>query len=617
MAREHYSKKDFKNNGWRLRAIRCFFVIVALIFVFRLYYLQVVKAGYYQALSSDQHDFYQVLIAQRGDIIVTDWQDHENEYFAATNEYRGKVYAVPHDVIDPIKSTEILAKILGYDLPKPIDEVMLSEDQLIEVVAEPLAPAEVPEPTQYEILLARLSKGNDPYEPVERNVPQETLDRITDAKLAGIDYVLEPVRAYPEKKVGGHLIGFLGQNDQTGWQGHYGLEGYFNDLLAGKNGFLDVNADASGRWIGLGSGTVQSALNGSDIVLTIDRTIQYEACKELAAGIAQTQSDAGAVVILDPKTGRVIAICSYPDFDPANYSQVEDISHYNNLAIFAAYEPGSVIKPLVMSKAIDLGILTPTSGYEDLGEVKVDDYTIHNSDLKANGWMTMTQVLESSLNTGMVYVERQIGQDAVKSILTNYGFGTLTGIELETEASGTIAALENTSEIYFATASYGQGFTVTPLQLASAYAAIANEGMLMKPYLVSEIRAPDGTVETRMPKTIQQVISKKSAATIGAMMVSTLENGHGQKGRVPGYYIAGKTGTAQVAKENGRGYEVGVTRGTFAGFGPVEDPKFAMVVYLDHPRSSEWADATAAPVFGKLAAFMLKYFEVPPTRPIE
>ncbi len=617
MAREHFSKKDFKNNGWRLRAIRCFFVIVSLIFVFRLYSLQIVKASYYQALSSDQHDFYQELVAQRGDIIITDWQDNDSEYFVATNEFRGKVYAVPHDVIDPIKSTEILAKILGYELPQPIQETVVLEDQLIEVAVDPLILVEVAEPTQYEILLARLSKGNDPYEPIERNVPQETLDRITNAKLAGIDYVLEPVRAYPEKKLGGHLIGFLGQNDQTGWKGHYGLEGYFNDLLAGKNGFIDVNADASGRWIGLGGGQLEPALDGSDIVLTVDRTIQYEACKTLKDGVLQTQSNGGAIVILEPKTGKIIAICSYPDFDPANYGQVEDISVYNNLAIFSAYEPGSVIKPLVMSKAIDLGVLTPTSSFEDIGEVKVDDYTIRNSDLKANGWVTMTQVLESSLNTGMVYVERKIGKEAVQSILTNYGFGTLTGIELETEASGTIASLENTSEIYFATASYGQGFTVTPLQLASAYAAIANEGMLMQPYLIEEIRLADGTVEARTPKTIRQVISKKAAATVAAMMVSTLENGHGQKGKVPGYYVAGKTGTAQVAKENGRGYEIGVTKGTFAGFGPVEDPKFAMVVYLDHPRTSEWADATAAPVFGKLAAFMLKYFEVPPTRPIQ
>ncbi len=610
MTRAQQAQKSAKNNGWRLRAIRCFFIVIFGLFVGRLYLLQVVQAGYYQALSSDQHAFYQELIAQRGNILVTDWMDPLNEYLAATNEYRGFVYTVPRDVKDPTATAEVLAKILGYELPAPPPTPPVGG----EIATEPIEP---PEPTAYDILLARLSKGDDPYEPIERKVPQETLDRIEDANLDGVSYVLEPDRAYPESNFGGHLLGFLGQSEERGWVGHYGLEGYFNEELAGQNGFLDVNADAAGRWIGLGTGALEPATDGADILLTVDRTIQYEACKLLAEGVHETQSDGGALVVLDPKTGRVIAICSYPDFDPADYGEVTDISVFNNQAIFAAYEPGSVIKPLVMSKAIDLGVLSPTSGFEDTGEVQVDDYTIRNSDLKAHGWVTMTQVLEDSLNTGMVYVERKIGQDAVKAVLTDYGFGTLAGIELDTEASGTIEALDNSSEIYFATASYGQGFTSTPLQLAAAYAAIANEGMLMKPYIVSEIRSPDGTVEVRTPKAIRQVINKKTATTIGAMMVSTLENGHGQKGRVPGYYIAGKTGTAQVAKASGRGYEVGVTKGTFAGFGPVEDPKFAMVVYLDHPRSSEWADATAAPVFGKLAAFILKYFEVPPNRPLE
>jgi cell division protein FtsI/penicillin-binding protein 2 len=611
MTHERSHQKTAKSNGWRLRAIRYFFICLAGLITARLYLLQVVQAPYYQALSSDQHAFYQELVAQRGSIIVTDWMEPETEYFAATNEYRGLVYAVPRDITDPVKEAEVLAKILGYELPEPEPE---PEE---EVAATDAIPPEPREPTPYEILLARLSKGDDPYEPIERQVAPETLDRIKAANLPGIDFVLQPDRAYPESNFGGHLLGFLGRSEQNGFVGLYGLEGYFNEELSGKNGFLDVNADAAGRWIGLGSGALEPAVDGADIVLTIDRTIQYEACKVLARGVAQTQSNGGALVVIEPKTGRVIAMCSSPDFDPASYGEVDDISVYNNQAIFNAYEPGSVIKPLVMSKAIDLGVLSPTSGFEDTGEVQVDDYKIRNSDLKAHGWVTMTEVLESSLNTGMVYVERKIGTEAVRSIIDDYGFGILSGIELDTESSGTTEALNNSSEIYFATASYGQGFTVTPLQLASAYAAIANDGQLMKPYIVSEIRWPDGTVEKHTPTTLRQVISKKTATTVAAMMVSTLENGHGQKGRVPGYYIAGKTGTAQVAKANGRGYEQGVTKVTFAGFGPVEDPKFAMVVYLDHPRTSEWADATAAPVFGELAAFILKYFEVPPTRPIQ
>lgn len=614
MGINQYSKNDPVKNGWRLRAIRLFFIAVAAIFVGRLYLLQVVRADFYQALSSDQHAFYQELIAERGNIIIRDWMDPETEYFWATNEYRGFLYAEPRKVEDPALVAESLAKILGYELPV-VEEIV--EEEVAVAVAEGEAKAEEIEPvelTDYEVLLQRLSKADDPFEPIATDVNEETLDRIGALKFAGIHHTLKSTRAYPETNLGGQVIGFLGTDDQGNRVGHYGLEGYFDDLLSGKNGFLDVNADAAGNWIGLGSGALEPAQDGASLVLTIDRTIQHEACNQLKQGVEETQSDGGALVIIEPATGKILAMCSYPDFDPANYGQVDDVADYNNQAIFTAYEPGSVIKPLVMSKAIDLGVLTPTSSFEDLGEVRVDDFTIRNSDLKAHGWVTMTQVLEDSLNTGMVYVERQIGKEAVRSILENYGFGTLTGIELDTEVSGTIEALSNTSEIYFATASYGQGFTSTVLQLAGAYAAIANEGLLMKPYIIEEVRYPDGTVQARTPKALRQVITKKTATTVGAMMVSTLENGHGQKGRVSGYYIAGKTGTAQVAKANGRGYEQGVTKGTFAGFGPVEDPKFAMVVYLDHPRSSEWADATAAPVFGRVAAFILKYLEVPPTR---
>ena len=198
-----------------------------------------------------------------------------------------------------------------------------------------------------------------------------------------------------------------------------------------------------------------------------------------------------------------------------------------------------------------------------------------------------------------------------------FGFGKLTDIELETEMPGNISSLANASEIYRATASFGQGITVTPLQIAMAYAAIANGGVLKKPLIVDEVRHGDGTVEKRIPQDVTQVIDEKTARTLGAMLVSVIEHGHGKKAGVPGYYIGGKTGTAQVARTDGLGYSLDNTIGSFAGFGPVEDPRFAMVVRIDHPRDVVWAESTAAPLFGEMAQFLLQYFEVAPVRKVE
>ncbi len=621
------------NYSWRLQALRFLFAAIAGIIIFRLFSLQILNAGFYEALASGQHSFYQELFAERGNILVKDWKTSE-EYIVATNEPRGFVFADPRRIEDAEATTRILCQLLGHPVPEVVEEeievetennIMAGlEDESVEDSeatddsegAEETAEEENPYEA-YETLLERLSKHEDPYEPVERGVSQDILDQIEAADLSGIDYVLEEARTYPEAGLGGQIFGFVRPGDEERATGQYGLEGYFDEFLAGTNGFLDTKTDASGRWIAVGSRDFQPATDGGDLVLTIDRTVQYIACKKLAEAVESHQADGGAVVIMHPQTGKIIAMCNVPDFDPNDYQDVEDISVYNNTAIFTAYEPGSVFKPLIMAAALDMNVVEPTTTYVDEGEVKVDDRTIRNSDLKANGLQTMTGVLELSLNTGMVFVERRLGAEAMRTYLENFGFGTPSGIELDTESAGNIESIYKSSEIYQATASYGQGITVTLLQLTAAYGVLANGGLLMKPYVVEEKRYDNGTVETYKPKSVRQVISKKTATTIGAMMVSVIENGHGNKAAVPGYYLAGKTGTAQVARADGRGYEIDMTKATFAGFGPVSDPVFVMAVYIDHPRTTVWATDTAAPVWGDIASFLLQYFEVAPTRPLE
>jgi len=282
--------------------------------------------------------------------------------------------------------------------------------------------------------------------------------------------------------------------------------------------------------------------------------------------------------------------------------------------VFGAYEPGSVFKAITMAAALDLGKVTPQSTYVDTGAVKIGAFTIRNSDEKANGTQTMTQVLEKSLNTGAIHAGQLVGLQSFAKYVKNFGFGEKSGVELSGEAAGNLAALTKRGDIYLATASFGQGITVTPIQLLAAFGAIANGGKLMKPHVVSEIRYPDGKTEKIEPQVLRQVLRPETASTLSAMLVNVVENGHGKKAGVAGYYVAGKTGTAQIRSTTTSGYDPHKTIGTFAGFAPVENPRFAMVAVINVPKDVQFAESSAAPLFGDMMNFLLKYYDVQPNR---
>ena len=567
----------------RAGLLRFVFVLFGAVILSRLVMLQAFDRDLYQALASGQHELFEQLFPTRGSIFAQDLKD-KTVVTIATNEQAGFVFAEPRNVKDPEGAAKKIGALLGYDEEKIAD------------------------------LWKRLSDTQDPYEAIAHRVPSDIVQKLKKFELSGVRTSLETVRLYPERTLGGHVLGFLGF-DETGRQtGKYGIEGYFEEDLAGKMGFLKSERDISGRIIALGERSFEPALDGSDVVLTIDRTIQHVACQALQKAVKSYQADGGSVVIIDPMTGRVLAMCGAPDFDPNRYRETMDLDVFNNPAIFKAYEPGSIFKPITMAAALDSGAVLPSTTFEDTGAVEIDRFTIKNSDGAANGLQTMTQALEKSLNTGMIFAMRKTGRSTFVDYVKRFGFGQSAGIELETEVAGNISSLKSKGEIFSATASFGQGITVTPLQMASAYAAIANGGMLKQPHIVQEIRHPDGTAERREPNDVRRVIETKSARLLGAMLIAVVENGHGKRAGVPGYYIAGKTGTAQVAKKEGAGYEEGVNIGSFAGFGPAENPRFAMAVRIDNPHDVSWAETTAAPLFGEIAAFLLQYFEIPPTR---
>jgi cell division protein FtsI/penicillin-binding protein 2 len=320
---------------------------------------------------------------------------------------------------------------------------------------------------------------------------------------------------------------------------------------------------------------------------------------------------------MEPKTGEIWAMCSAPDFDPANYGKIDSVSVLNNPSLLDEFEPGSIFKPLTISAGLDAELINPNTVYEDKGEEKIDDFTIRNSDKLAHGFQTMTEVLQKSLNTGTIFVQRLLGKERFTNYVKKFGLGVETGVELSPEGNGNISPLEKKGQIYAATASYGQGITATPLQMVSAFQALANGGTLMRTHIVREIITREGSHLVTQPTEIRQVVSARAARLVAGMMVTVVESGHGKLAGVPGYYIAGKTGTAQIANPNGPGYLPDATIGSFIGFAPSEDPKFVMLVKIDRPRTVQYAESSAAPVWGDLATFLLRYLQVKPERPIK
>lgn len=567
------------NNRDRLWVLQVIVVAFAGLIAIRLFTLQVIRHGAYIAVADNEANLAQKLIPNRGDIFVKDQANPDELFPLATSRNEPLVYAVPNSITDPPALAIALSSILGMDR---------------------------------EEILAKLSKKNDVYEILKRRLTNEEVAAIEELKLKGIKFENEKWRFYPENYYASHVVGFVGyQGDEK--KGLYGIESAMDSILAGEKGKFQQTSSAR-EFLPVASGFFKEAINGANVILTLDHTVQFQACGKLKEAVAKHGADSGALAIMEVSTGRLLAVCGQPDFDPNNYSKTENPAAFNDPVVFSAYEPGSVFKAITMAAALDLGKVTPQSTYVDTGAVKIGAFTIRNSDEKANGTQTMTQVLEKSLNTGAIYAGQMVGLQSFAKYVKNFGFGEKTGIELSGEVDGNLSALTKRGDIYLATGSFGQGITVTPIQLLAAFNAIANGGKLMKPFVVSEIRYPDGKTVKTEPQVLRQVLRPETASTVSAMLVNVVENGHGKKAGVKGYYVAGKTGTAQVRSTTDSGYDPHKTIGTFAGFAPVENPRFAMVAVINVPKDVQFAESSAAPLFGDMMDFLLKYYDVQPTR---
>ncbi len=549
---------------WRVNLIFLLVILLGATVIGRLIYIQVLKGDFYKAFAQGQQKFFAEVEGERGEIFLKD--KNGGLYPLAINKDWQMVYICPPEIENKEEAAQKLAQILG-----------LEENEIKQKIDR--------EESLFEIIKTKLS--------------EEEMVQLKDLEIAGVYSKKFFGRYYPQNELASKVVGFLGGEDL----GQYGIEGYYDSFLRGEAEFQEGGRNA---WVDLFLYNREEPDQGLDIVLTIDYHIQSMA-EELLKETAETLNiESGQIIVMDPLSGEIIALANFPGFNP-NYYFSEEEKSFQNEAVYHLFEPGSVFKPITMAAALDLDRVSPYTTYIDEGSLEIYDDTIYNYDRRVWGERTMTEVLERSINTGAVFAENQVGHKDFLNYVEKFGFFSPTDIDLQEEAFSQNRELKKGYEINYATASFGQGIEITPIQIVRAYAAIVNGGKLLTPYVV------EGSRENQ-EKEEKNVISMETSAKLTSMLVSVVENGYAKGAQVPGYYIGGKTGTAQVSWASlgidQKGYS-DKTWQSFVGFGPAFNPKFLILVKLDNPQTKT-AEYSAIPVFKKLAKYIIDYYEIPP-----
>lgn len=567
------NQENGASEKMRLKVLLAIFVLVFGIIVFRLFQKQILQFDIYEALAKQQYTTTQEIPSARGKIYVKDGYNTSHNYPIALNRPSYQVLVVPKNVKDPKEVAEEIAPIISQDVDEIYDKI----------------------------------NNQKPYiPPIAKKLSKEKAEEIEKCGFEGVLLIPEEWRYYPEGRLASHVLGYVNVDKE----GQYGIEGYWDEYLKGEPGVLLGERGSWGDIIDVG--VASQAKDGEDLYLTIDRIIQNKIYEELKEAVEKYRAQKGTIIITEPDTGGIMAMASYPDFDPNYYNKTQNVERFNNPSIAEFYEPGSVFKVVTMAAAIDAGKVKPDTKNQFGKCVDVGIETICTSTQKAYGLETMTQVLENSDNVGMVWVAEQLGGKAFYDYIRDFGFGTYTEIDADAEVKGELLPLSEWREINRATMSFGQGIAVTALQMIQAISAIANGGELMQSHLVEKRVDFEGNEEIIEDKIVRQVISTETAEQIKEMMVSVVENGFGQKAKIEGYRIAGKTGTAEVPVA-GRGYSEDINIISFGGFAPADDPKFAMLIKLDQPEGAPWSSDTVAPLFGEISEWLLHYLQIPPS----
>lgn len=435
---------------------------------------------------------------------------------------------------------------------------------------------------------------------------------IKEQGLKGLEFVEESKRYYPNDSLAAHILGFVGTDDI----GLDGIESVLDKVIKGERQTQQLETDAHGVPIFKSILTFTPRKEGKSVYLTIDSTIQFIVEQNLDKVMARTKAKAATVIIMNPKTGEILAMASRPGYNPNAFFRYSDTERRNR-ALSIVYEPGSTFKAVVAAAALQERVVSPDERFIDNGYVEVSGRRIKNWSGDSYGNISFIDVIKNSINTGFVHVGMRIGNAKLTEYARNFGFGSPTDIELPGEEAGILFNPRDMREVDLATMSIGQSIAVTPLQLLTAVSAIANDGVLLRPHIIKEIRNPDGSVaEAPATTAIRQVISPDTAKTLTAMLEKVVSEGGASKAAVKGYRFAGKTGTAEKLKESGGGYEANRYIASFVGFGPVEDPQIAALIVIDDPVGAYYGGEIAAPVFNDIMTSVMRYLNVPPNAAI-
>jgi cell division protein FtsI (penicillin-binding protein 3) len=554
---------------FRTRALVLTGVLVAihLAVLGRLGYVQLVRADELRRAAERQHSKTIPLRSKRGPIF-----DRHGRILAVSSEVES-VFALPRRIADRAAVAERLAPVLG----EPAREIE-----------------------------ARLASDR-PFVWLRRKLPPHVVEAVRALGHPGLGTLPESLRFYPNRELAAHVLGFEGFDDR----GLEGIELAHDRVLAGEAGLALIERDALGRDVTAQPTILKAPTPGQGLVLTLDATIQYIAERELDAAWQKTRAQAGMIVIMDPRTGEVLAVAIRPTFNPNAYQSAT--SHeWRNRAVTDPFEPGSTFKAILAAAALDEGIVRPDDRfYGEQGVITVANRTIH--DWKRYGWLSFREILQFSSNVGAIKVGLSLGRERYFKYMTAFGFGSLTGVGLPGESRGQLRAPQRWSGLSLATMSIGQEVSVTALQIVSAFATIANGGQLMRPWVVRAVVDANGReVERFGPAAVRQVVSRASAATLTEILTAVVAQGTGHKAAVPGYAVAGKTGTAQKADPVTHVYSRKPGVLSFVGFVPADAPRLAMLVMLDEPKTAVWGSEAAAPIFAAVARQVLRYLEVPP-----
>lgn len=554
---QHLPNRDEMFNQ-RLPFVIIGMVIMSAVLVFKLISFQQLAPEVVNELSPDYNRTIN-LASARGIIY-----DRSGQRLAVnTLEYR--IGISPNLVANPQRTATQLATILGMD-----------ELRIYQAVTSP----------QSWVLLAPRVNAEQGRQIEELGSIAVTIEKI-------------PRRNYPQGSLAGQVLGFVGGD----LKGYYGVEGKFQDQLMGRPRIETISN------IPFDLPPDQEADQGSDIYLTIDRDIQYLIESELSLALSSTGAESGTIIVMDPRTGDILGMTNAPSYDPNDPQSVRD-TVWNNPAISQQYEPGSVMKVLTVAAALDMGTISPNWTYNDQGILETAGVRVFNWDRQAHGIVDTTGILVQSLNVGAATISLQMGPIDFYKYMSKFGFARLTGVNLQGEASGTlyVPGDSNWSESNLLTNSYGQGVAVTPLQMITAVSAIANDGLMMQPNVINRI-VTDGQVNVSQPIALGRPISAETARVVRDMMVAVVQNGLDEDASLPGYTIAGKTGTSEIPTPVGYRSDAWIM--SFIGFLPADDPEVIVLIKLDEPTTGRWASQVVAPIFRRVAERLVVLMEIP------